>query len=100
MTIQIDNKFLQEMLTRIRTPPEYPYDDLLLPPVSYRRTGQFIQERQKEIKCPYCDRLLAVVAATMKVALYREPKRKDVTCQVYRKCHSCHGVVGMVFDAA
>jgi hypothetical protein len=100
MTTQLDIKFLLEMLTEIRITPNYSYDDLLFPPVSYRRAGQFGQERQKEIKCPHCGILLAVVAATMKVALYSEPKRKDITCQVYRKCHCCHGVVGMVFDAA
>ncbi|MDR0840072.1 MAG: hypothetical protein LBN26_01630 [Christensenellaceae bacterium] len=70
----------------------------MYPAVAYRRAGGFTARRQKEIKCPYCGRLLTTIDVTAKVELYRTPNRKEIPCHEYRKCHVCHETVGIIFS--
>ena len=69
----------------------------MYPAVVYRRAVGFTPARQREIKCPYCRRTLTFVDVSMKVELYRFPKRREITCHEYRKCHSCHETIGISF---
>jgi phage FluMu protein Com len=75
-----------------------PHD--MRPRVAYRRVGKFAPERIKEIKCPYCGKLLTTVDESTKLELYRYPRRKTLPCHEYRKCHACHETVGIVFAPA
>ena len=69
----------------------------MYPNAAYRRAAGFVRERQRVIKCPYCKRTLTLVGNSMKVELYQFPKRRDVVCHEYRKCHSCHETIGITF---
>jgi uncharacterized protein with PIN domain len=65
--------------------------------VLFRRAGRFETEKQKIIKCPYCGRPLTKVSETTKVELYQYPRKKDISCHEYRKCHACHETSGIIF---
>lgn len=71
--------------------------DNIFPHVAYRRAAGFPRERQKDIKCPYCKRTLTRVDNSMKVDLFRFPRRREIICHEYRKCNSCHETVGITF---
>ena len=75
-------------------PPEF------YPSVAYRRAKGFTEERQKIIKCPYCGRRLTSIDDSTKIELYRYPRRKEIHCHEYRKCHACRETVGIVFAPA
>jgi len=72
------------------------------PSVAYRRKGKFDEppERLKEIKCPYCQRVLLCVSVSRKLELYRYPKRVKVDCHEYRTCNICHETIGIIYYAA
>jgi len=56
-------------------------------------------ERQKEIKCPYCGKLLMVVSINRRLDLMRFKKREKAGCHEYRKCRKCHENIGIVYLA-
>ena len=64
--------------------------------VAYRRTGRTELNNRKIIKCPYCAKTLTDVNRDTAVALYRAPKRNDITCHLYKKCSNCKQEVGIL----
>lgn len=65
--------------------------------VAYRKTKEFAAERQKIIKCPYCGKQLTSIDVSTRIELYRYPKKAEVSCHEYRKCHACRKMVGILF---
>jgi len=65
--------------------------------IVYRKAKGFTVERQKTIKCPYCGKQLTSIDVSTKIEIYRYPKKSDVSCHEYRKCHACHEIVGIIF---
>lgn len=68
--------------------------------VAFRKAKRFNAERQKIIKCPYCGRQLTAVDISTKIELYRYPRKAEVSCHEYKKCHICHKTVGIIFAGA
>jgi len=66
----------------------------LFPGVAFRRSRP-PNMRLKLIKCPYCKARLLDIDEDAKVELFRYSKRSKVTCQMYRKCYSCQGDIGI-----
>jgi len=58
------------------------------------------QERQKEIKCPYCGKLLMIVSASRRLDLIRFKKKHKAPCHEYRKCRKCHENVGIIYTTS
>jgi len=71
------------------------------PAVAFRRQGSFkTTERQKEIKCPYCQRHFMSVSVSRKLEIYRYPRRVKVDCHEFRKCNVCHETIGIIYSVA
>lgn len=68
--------------------------------VAFRKAGRFEAGRQKIIKCPYCGKHLTSIDVSTKIELYRYPRKSDVSCHEYKKCHICHETVGIIFANA
>jgi len=88
----------------------YGYAPEFWPAVAYRKAkgqsrehpkGQYKkgEERQKEIKCPYCGQLLLTVSVNRRLDLLRFGKRERINCHEYRNCHKCHEKVGIIYLA-
>jgi hypothetical protein len=67
----------------------------LSPKVAFRRTGVAAQNTRKIIKCPHCNGRLTDVDVSTRVELFRRSEKRNVTCQIYRKCAHCHKEVGI-----
>jgi hypothetical protein len=67
----------------------------LSPKVSFRRTVAAAQNTRKVIKCPHCSGRLTDVDVSTRVELYRRSEKRNVACQIYRKCGHCHKEVGI-----
>jgi hypothetical protein len=67
----------------------------LSPKVSFRLTGAAAQNTRKVIKCPHCSGRLTDVDVSTRVELYRRSEKRNVACQIYRKCGHCHKEVGI-----
>lgn len=67
------------------------------PAAACRRAKGFADVPLKIIKCPYCGKQLTSIDASIKVELYRYPKKKKISCHEYRKCGSCGEMVGIIF---
>jgi ssDNA-binding Zn-finger/Zn-ribbon topoisomerase 1 len=80
----------------------YGYAPEFWPSVAYRKAKEQSrkgEERQKEIKCPYCGQLLLTVSVNRRLDLIRFGKRERISCHEYRNCHKCHEKVGIIYLA-
>ena len=77
----------------------YGYAPEFWPAVAFRKQKQDKVEKVKEIKCPYCGKLLLTVSASRKLELRRYTNRVNVGCHEYRKCKACYEKIGIIFIA-
>jgi len=74
----------------------------LWPAVIYRKIKVWAgkgEDRQKEIKCPYCGQLLLTISANRRIEIIRIGKKERRNCHEYRNCHKCHKKVGIIYRA-
>ena len=73
-----------------------------MPQRAFRRDKSMNHGRTKDIKCPYCQSLLKIVEATVKLELLRFSKKdkSKVAVDTSIPCSKCHCLVGIIYLAA
>ena len=93
----IETKNHEEILYAIAV---YGYAPEFWPAAAYRRQGHTAGNgRLKDIKCPYCGKLLLTVNITRKLELFRFAEKVKAECHEYRKCKACFENIGIIFLA-
>jgi len=79
----------------------YDFVPELMPHRALRRAKHYDTAGKKEVKCPYCGKVLTVVDVTAKLELFRYPKRDraKVNWDKSVMCRACNGSVGIIYQA-
>jgi len=93
MEIKIDEEELCAILVHGVVPE-------LMPHCAFRREKHFKTAAKKEIKCPYCGKLLTVVDKMEKLELICYPRNAKINWHQAMQCRICHKVVGIIYAGA